>query len=155
MAMMMTTICRRFPLPVLLGLIALVWSLGLGGCSSVAVKTLPNTDLRHWKRVFVEHRLSDGRNLDEIIARDLRALGYQASAGAPTIMPRDTEVIVAYADTWDWEVRNFMIGFDVQVREARNDRILATGHRYRPGEIFSSTPETMIRGVIEALFKPI
>jgi hypothetical protein len=139
----------------LICLLAVGWSLALGGCSSVAVKTRPNTDLRHWRRVFVEHRLSDGRNLDEIIARDLRALGYEASAGAPTMMPRDTQVIVAYVDTWDWEGRNFMIAFDVQVREARTDQTLATGHRYRPGEVFSSTPETMVRSVIEALFKPV
>jgi hypothetical protein len=136
-------------------LLALGWSLGIAGCSSIEVKTLPNTDLRHWKRVFVEHRLSDGRNLDEIIARELRALGYQASAGAPTMMPRDTEVIVAYVDTWDWEGRNFMIAFDVQVRDERTDKTLATGHRYRPGEVLSSTPEAMIRSVIEALFKPV
>jgi hypothetical protein len=139
----------------LIWVLAVGLSLGVGGCSSVDVKTRPNTDLRHWKRVFVEHRLSDGRNLDEVIARDLRALGYEASAGAPTMMPRDTQVIVAYVDTWDWEGRSFMIGFDVQVREARTDQTLATGHRFRPGEVLSSTPESMIHSVIAALFKPV
>jgi len=127
----------------------------LGGCSSMAVKTLPNTDLRHYKRVFVEHRLADGRNLDQLVARELRALGYEASAGAATMMPRDTQLVVEYVDTWDWEFKTYMIEFDLQVRDERTDRTLATGHRYRPSEVLSSTPEAMIRSVVQAVFKPI
>jgi hypothetical protein len=128
---------------------------GLAGCSSMAVKTLPNTDLRQYKRVFVEHRLPDGRNLDQLIARDLRALGYDASAGAATMMPRDTQLVVEYVDTWDWQFKTYMISFDLQVRDERTDRTLATVHRFRPAEVLSSTPDAMIRGVVQAVFKPI
>jgi uncharacterized protein YceK len=124
----------------------------VSGCSHVATRKASGADLGHYRKVFVEHRLSDGRNLDEIMARELTALGYEASAGPLTMMPHDSEVIVAYEDQWAWDFNTYMIGLDVSVRNSRNDQILATAHVYRPSNVFGTAPEKMIDDVLRSLF---
>jgi len=126
----------------------------VAGCSHVSTRKAPGAALGTHKKVFVEHRLADGRNLDEIMARELRALGYDASAGPLTMMPGDAEVIVAYEDMWQWDFNNYLLELDVSVRNSRNDKLLATAHVFRPSNVFGTPPEKMIDDVLRSLFPP-
>ena len=48
---------------------------------------LPKADIGSQKHIFVERRLADNYGVAEEIARQLRAMGYDASSGALTMMP--------------------------------------------------------------------
>jgi hypothetical protein len=139
--------------PVFRLLFALAGAILLGGCAQISTRTIPNVDLPGHKRVFVEKRLADSYGVAEEIALELRNLGYDASSGAPTMMPLNTELIVSYDDMWTWDFSTYMIEFDVQVRSARSDKILAMGHYFRPTMVFGHPPAAMIHELLVKLFK--
>ena len=92
------------------------------GCST-ALSTRKATDLARFKRIYVESRLSDNHRIDEKIATELRALGVDASFGVPTMLPEGVDAIVSYEDRWQWDFKDYMIEFRVEVRDARNDEL--------------------------------
>ena len=125
----------------------------LAGCSTEASRALPGTDLRRYHRVFVEHRLTDGQGVDDRIVAELRGLGYEASDGPLTMMPRDTELVVRYVDTWDWDFRYYLIGLGITVRTAADDRAVALGSINRPSMAFGSDEEKLVRDVVVRVFR--
>ena len=125
----------------------------LFGCTQLSTRSLPNSDIGHYKHVFVEKRLADNYGVADAMAKELRDMGYDASAGALTMMPVDAELIVSYDDMWAWDFNTYMVEFDVQVRAAHTDKILAVGHYYRPSMVFGHPPAAMIRELLAKLFR--
>ena len=125
----------------------------LAGCSHLVTRALPNADIAHAKHVFVEHRLADSYGIADEMARQLREMGYDASAGALTMMPSESEIVVSYEDMWTWDFKTYMIEIDVQVRNAKTDKILAVGHYYRPSAVFGHPPAAMIHELLAKLFR--
>jgi hypothetical protein len=125
----------------------------LAGCSTLSTRALPKADIGHYKRIFVERRLADGYGVAAEITRQLNAMGYDATTGALTMMPTDTELIVSYEDMWTWDFDTYMIEIDISVRSARSDRVLAVGHYVRPGLVFARPPASMIHDLLAKLFK--
>ncbi len=125
----------------------------LAGCGHINTRSLPNAALASHKHVFVEHRLPDSHGVADEIARQLRVMGFDASAGAMTMMPADTELVVSYEDMWTWDFNSYMIEIDMGVRTVRGDRILAVGHYYRPSMMFGHPPADMIHVLLLKLFK--
>jgi hypothetical protein len=132
---------------------ALLGAIVLSGCTQITTRSLPHADIANHKRIFVEHRLSDTFGVADEMARQLRELGYDASSGAPTMMPGNTELVVTYDDMWTWDFNTYMIEFDVQVRTAHTDKIVAMGHYFRPDMVFGHPPATMIHELLVKLFK--
>jgi hypothetical protein len=132
---------------------AIAGTLLLAGCGNIVTRSLPNAGLSGHRHIFVEHRIPDSHGVADEMARQLRAMGYDASAGALTMMPGDTELIVSYEDMWTWDFNSYMIEIDVQVRTARGDRTLAAGHYYRPSMMFGHPPADMIHELLVKLFK--
>lgn len=125
----------------------------LAGCAQLTTRQLPNAPVWKYKHVFVEARLVDNFGVAEAIARDLRAMGYDASSGPLTMMPQGTEIIVSFEDMWTWDLSTYMIEFDVQVRSARTDKIVAMGHYLRPSMVFGHPPEAMIQELLSKMFR--
>jgi hypothetical protein len=134
-------------------ILALAGAAVLAGCSHLVTRALPNADIGHYKHVFVEHRLADSYGIADEMARQLREMGFDASAGALTMMPSDAQIVVSYDDMWTWDFNTYMIEIDVQVRNARTDKILAVGHYYRPSMVFGHPPSAMIHELLAKLFK--
>ncbi len=132
---------------------ALAGAAFLAGCSHLVTRSLPKSDIGNYKHIFVEHRLADSYGIADEMARQLNEMGYDATAGALTMMPNNTELIVEYEDMWTWDFNTYMIEIDMQVRSARNDRILAAGHYFRPGMVFGRPPASMIHELLAKLFK--
>ena len=128
------------------------FALFLTGCSHMDSRTASNVDLSHYNHVFVQHLLTDGRAIDQIIARELRHRGYDAIAGPMTMVSNDTEIIVAYEDHWNFDFTYYMIQIDLQVRKARTDTLLATATYFRPS-VVGRSPVEMIEAVLDKLFK--
>jgi hypothetical protein len=59
---------------------------------------------------------------------------------------------VSYTDRWEWDFKDYMIEFRVEVRDARNDKPLGTGSYYQASLKTKSSAE-VVRLVIEPLFK--
>jgi hypothetical protein len=135
--------------------LGLLGALLAAGCTQVSTRKVPNQAVWNSKHIFVERRLADNYGVAEDIARELRGLGYDASSGALTMMPPGTELIVSYDDMWTWDFSTYLIEFDVQVRNARNDKIVAVGHYFRPSMVFGHPPEAMIHDLLVRLFKRV
>ncbi|MFY9926353.1 MAG: hypothetical protein WCA95_07525 [Opitutaceae bacterium] len=134
-------------------LFALVGALALSGCTHINTRTLPKADLASHKHIFVEHRLADSFGVADEIARQLRAMGFDASSGALTMMPPETQLIVSYDDMWTWDFNTYMIEIDIQVRSAGSDKIIAVGHYFKPSMVFGHPPSDMIHELLVKLFK--
>jgi hypothetical protein len=134
-------------------MLALLGALLAAGCTQMTTRKVPNQAIWSSKHIFVERRLADNYGVAEDMARDLRDMGYDASSGALTMLPPGTELIVSYDDMWTWDFSTYMIEFDVQVRNARNDKIVAVGHYFRPSMVFGHPPAAMIHELMAKLFK--
>jgi hypothetical protein len=122
----------------------------LTSCSSktqIDPKVRPD-QLHH---IFVEHLLADGHNVDELIARELRRLGYDASAGPMTMMPDGTEAILAYQAEWTSDFTTYLIELDVALRDQTGKEI-AVGQVVRPSVMGNDTNAMVVR-VIDPIFK--
>ncbi len=120
-----------------------------------ACKTKTSVDhaahLERFNHIFVEHVLSDGHSIDELIARELRSRGYDASAGPLTMMPPDTEAIIAYQAEWTFDFTTYMIELDIAIREAKTGRQIGVGQTFRPA-FTGNDPMVMIKRVIDPTF---
>ncbi len=132
-------------------LLLLLVSILVTACSSVSTQRNPKADLSRFKRFYVEHRLNDDHHIDELIVAELRSLGREASAGPLTMMPRDTDAIVSYADTWAWDFKSYLYQLDIGIRDARKERGLATGS-FRQPSMITKTPAQVIHIIFSPLF---
>jgi hypothetical protein len=130
----------------------LVLTLLLAACSSLSVQRQAGANLTHFKKIYVEHRLADGRGVDQLITQELSRLGYDASSGPLTMTPPDTEAVLTYVDEWNWDFTLYMIDLGVQVRDARSGQVLATVHCDHPA-MFGKSPAGMVKAVIDPLFE--
>jgi hypothetical protein len=135
---------KRFPL--------LVLTLLLAACSSLSVQKQAGANLTHFKTIYVEHRLADGRGVDQLITQELSRLGYDASSGPLTMTPPDTEAVLTYVDEWNWDFTLYMIDLGIQVRDARSGQILATAHYDHPA-MKGKSPSGMVQAAIDPLFE--
>jgi hypothetical protein len=136
--------CRFLPWLFLAALVA------LAGCASVETRKV--LDLSPFKRLYVEHQLSDDRRIDEQIVQELRRLGYDASCGHLTMMPEKIDAVLTYDARWEWDFKTYLIELNVTVRTARTDKKLADGRYYQPTPV-SKPPADVIREVLAPLFK--
>jgi hypothetical protein len=130
----------------------LIGTLLLAACSSVATHKNPKTDFSKYHHIFVEARLGDDHGLDEVIVRELQAMGYNATSGPLTMKPDDVDVLIFYQDRWTWDFKTYMITFNLTVYDARKDQMLADGNTAHQSMIGKS-PAEMIHEVLVPLFK--
>jgi hypothetical protein len=135
---------RAFPLFLLLGALLL-----LAGCTSFETRKV--VDLSAFQHIYVEHRLTDDRRLDETIVQELTRLGYVASRGPLTMMPNDADAVLTYEDRWEWDFKTYLIEFNVVVRTARTKKQLAYGRFYQPTPN-SKAPAEVVAKVLTPLF---
>jgi len=124
----------------------------LTACSTVATHKNPKADLGTYRHFYVEARLGDDHGLDEIIVRELQALGYNASSGPLTMKPDDVDALIFYQDRWAWDFKTYMIEFSLTVHDARKDQVLADGNSSHQS-VFKKTPAEMIHDVLVRIFK--
>jgi hypothetical protein len=134
---------KKFPLLVLTSLLA--------ACSSLSVQQQAGANLTRFKKIYIEHRLADGRGVDQLITQELSRLGYDASSGPLTMTPPDTEAVLTYVDEWNWDFTLYLIDLEVQIRDARSGQVLATAHYDHPA-MGGKSPAGMVKAAIDPLF---
>lgn len=125
----------------------------LPACTNLSTREAPSVSPKRIGHVYVEHRLADGRDLDQLIAAELRSRGYDATAGQSTMMPEGEDAIVDYVDTWTSDFTTYLIELDITVRDARSGVELATGRIFKPS-LTGTSPQRMIAEVMDKIFKP-
>jgi hypothetical protein len=125
----------------------------LSSCSSIHTQRDPRSDLDKFQHFYVEHRLSDDRFIDEAIVAELKALGRDASAGPRTMMPQSADAIVTYQDEWAWDFKSYLIQLNIQIRDSRRERIVATGNYQQPS-MFTKKPNQVVHAILRPLLKP-
>jgi len=126
--------------------------LGLAtACASFSSWIDPKAHFQTRQHFYVESELADGQKLHEVIAAELRAMGYNASSGFLTMMPKGTDTIVSFQSRWTWDFTTYLIELDVQMRDAKTGKILATVYYHRPGVGGTSTEALINRVLTEIL----
>src|ERR1700690_6068 len=92
----------------------------LAGCATTATaRKAPKADLAALRHIFVEHRLNDDHQLDELVVQELGGRGYHAASGPLTMMPPETDAFITYEDAWTFDFTTHMIGFSMNVTDNR------------------------------------
>lgn len=121
----------------------------VAGCATVETRKVMS--LAPFKRVYVEHRLTDDRHLDEMIVEELKRLGYEASHGPLTMLPDNADAVLTYEDRWEWDFRTYLIELNITVQTARTKKKLADGRYFQPSPR-PKPPVEVVRTVLEPLF---
>lgn len=130
-------------------LVAVAALLAMAGCASVETRKVG--DLSRLKHVFVEHRLTDDRHLDEMLTQELTKLGYSASYGPLTMLPDNADAVLSYEDRWEWDFKTYLIELKVTVHTARTNKKLAEGSYYQPTPN-SKPPAEVVNRVLVPIF---
>jgi len=123
----------------------------LSGCST-ALNVHKALSLAPYKRIYVESRLSDNHRLDEQIANELKSYGVDATFGVSTMRPEKVDAIVTYEDRWQWDFKDYLIDMQIDLRETRGNKPIATGHYHQAG-ITTKTSVEVIHLILSPLFK--
>ena len=133
-------------------LVLVASALVLTGCST-ALSVRKAVSLAPYKRIYVESRLADNHRLDELIANELKTYGVDATFGVPTMRPDKVDAIMTYEDRWQWDFKDYLIDMQIDLRETRGNKPLATGHYHQAG-ITTKTSAEVIHLILQPLFKP-
>lgn len=92
-------------------------ALALGGCASFDASIDSGRSLKKVERFFVVSNLNDNHAIDQQIAAALRAHGRTAEVGPLTMMPEDTQAVVAFQDHWAWDFGEHLVFLRITVRD--------------------------------------
>ena len=110
----------------------------------------PATKFDTLKSFHVKPHDKDERNVDKLIADNLRARGFKVSTGKEPAGPVDA--VVTYVDKWMWDITMYMIQLDVQVRDPGSQVVMASATSYRPS-LQRVAPDKMVEEVVNEIFK--
>lgn len=122
----------------------------LAGCATHS--TRKTAELDRCQRIYVEHRLTDNHHIDDLIVAELRHLGRDASSGPLTMMPENTDAILSYADRWEWDFKNYLIEFTLEIQKAKTRKKIGDGRYYQPS-IKTKSPAEVVHEILTPLFK--
>ena len=125
----------------------------MSGCAvNRATATIdPTADLTGIKSIYVNKLAADGRGINQLIAKKLTDMGYQASTGLSIDAPSDVDAVVTYEDRWMWDITMYMIELTVTIREPKTEFPLASGNSFHTS-LTRKSPEEMVSEVINNIF---
>jgi hypothetical protein len=135
----------------LISLLVLVGTLATGCAVNRAMATVdPNAKLDTLKSMHVAKLPQDERNIDTLIADNLRTRGYTVTTGIEA--PAQVDALVTYADKWFWDITMYMLELTVTMRDPKTDYPLATGNSYHTS-LTRKSPAEMVDEVVSNIMK--
>lgn len=124
------------------------------GCAIVELKSsqIPGSDISSIDRFYVVHFEPDKRNLHYVIRDGLIEMGFKAEAGPGSKIPDDIDAIVTYEDRWFWDITNYMIQLNIEIRNPKTNYPIAIGESIRTS-MARKNPDDMAREVLASIFK--
>jgi hypothetical protein len=98
----------------------------LGGCAAYNTQMDHGRSLAKIQRFFVVSNLNDNHALDHQIVEALKARGREAETGPLTMMPDNTQAIIAFQDRWAWDFGDHLVFLQLAVRDTRSEQSFAT-----------------------------
>jgi hypothetical protein len=111
----------------------------------------PDVNLSHLKKLYVAKFAPDGRGVNDLIALELRKMGFEVSTGPDIPEPKDVDAIVTYRDRWRWDITMYMLELRIFIRDPKTDGVLAVGNSYH-GTLSRKSPEEMVAEVLSNIF---
>ena len=138
----------------LLFCITMLWLFSLVGCAIVNLKTerLPDADLSSTKTFYVVWLEGDDRGLHNIIRDELISMGFAAESGTIAKVPADVDAIVTYEDRWFWDITNYLLQLNIEIRDSKSMYPLAIGESVRTS-LARKSPKEMTREILEGIFQ--
>lgn len=121
------------------------------GCTSVTVRKPPGFDLTQFHHIFVQQPFNENHHLDEIMADQLRALGFDAQSGPLTMMPDNADALLTYTARWTGDFRTYLLDLTISLQTAHTNKPLGEARYYQPS-ITTKPPETVVRDLFAKLF---
>ena len=130
---------RKKCLAVLLLFTACIFS----GCAITDLRsaTLPDADISQAKAFYVVWLDGDSRNLHEVIRDQLIDMGFQATAGPRANIPNNVDAVVTYTDRWFWDITNYLIQLNIEIRDPKTLYPLAVGESLRTSMARKDPPD--------------
>jgi hypothetical protein len=139
---------------IIAGMLLLVGGMLFSGCvvTQLNAEVAPEAKLDDIKKIYVVRLEKDTRGVEKLIADRLNVMGKEATAGEKSAVPADAEAIVTYQDKWMWDITMYMIELNVQLRDAKTEMALATGHSLRTS-LARKSPAEMVEEVLTEIYK--
>jgi hypothetical protein len=116
-------------------------------------KFVGKSDLSEAKKFYVVHNPDDTTPLDIIIEEEIHNLGFIASRGEKEKMPDDTDVLVTYEFHWFWDLTNYLLQFEIELRDPATEYPLARGESWR-ASLARRSPQEMAGEILGPLLLP-
>jgi hypothetical protein len=110
----------------------------------------PAAKLDTLKTLHVNRFDKDQRGIDQLIASNLRARGYQVTTGPQPAGPVDASV--TYLDKWMWDITMYMLELTIAIRDPKTDYPLASGNSYHTS-LTRKAPAEMVDEVLNNILK--
>jgi hypothetical protein len=112
-------------------LVTLLLALAVTACSNTHGQPLELLGTEPTPAFFVERHDGDGRDLASTIAGAMRSRGMDATSGTADLRPADIDFVVTYEDRWSWDIRMYLTGLRIEVRDPATNRIVAFGYSFQ------------------------
>lgn len=113
---------------------------------------IPGSDISSINRLYIVHFEPDKRNLHDVIRDELIEMGFKADSGPGSKIPNDIDAIVTYEDRWHWDLGNYMLQLNIEIRNPKTNYPIAIGESIRTSGA-RKNPDKMAREVLESIFK--
>lgn len=131
--------------------LALLAALLLAGCATYSARIRTDKDIASFQKIFVINNLNDNHHIDLLLVQAVKARGFDVESGPPTMQPKTADAIVTYQDHWTWDFSEHVTAVDLEMRDARNNKLLATAHYTGPVSMNTSAQDVINR-LIDKLF---
>jgi hypothetical protein len=111
----------------------------------------PDVNLSRLKKLYVAKFAPDGRGVNDLIALELRRMGFEVATGPDIPATTDADAIVTYRDRWRWDITMYMLELRIFVRDPKTDGVLAVGNSSH-GTLSRKSPEEMVAEVLSNIF---
>jgi hypothetical protein len=125
-------------------------SLTLISCASVKSTVAPGKSTTDIKSIYVEHNPEEDRDIDKMIASQLRSRGYRATHGSAAAKPSGVDAVLRYDDQWMWDITMYLLQLDLKLHESGSNQLVSEASSYRPSLQRKST-DAMVKETLDAL----
>lgn len=124
------------------------------GCinrSSATMTPGQSQDMGRAKNLFVVKLGPDERGVNKVISDRLILRGYKSKTGLESDVPENIDVVVNYADRWQWDMTMYMIELTIEMRDAKTNLPIVSGNSYHTSLTRLSTAG-MVDEVLNSIF---
>ena len=132
-------------------LIIAFFAISLSACANrQSVSVAPTTNMASLKTIYVVHQPKDNRQVNQLIAENLRSRGVTATTGASP-SPSNVDAVITYIDRWMWDITMYLLQLTVIVSDPKTNAQMATATSLH-GSLTRLSPTEMVNETLSNIF---